>query len=320
MPSWKKKIILLTITNLVVVVFAIILGSETINPFAENLDPVYYDIIFKLRLPRIVAGMFAGMTLAASGLIIQVSLNNQLADASILGFQSGATLVAMIVMLALPSLYPIMPIIAFCGGMVVFLIIYSISLRNQGALFLIIGGIAVGAVIRSLISIVTLLFADNLQNTLSWTNGSLTTVNITDAKLIAIYSIILLIIALVLSLRLDFLLLDDQFILNLGKNPRKLRFMYATIGILLSSVSISFVGSIGFVGLLGPHISRKLVGENSAHLMPITILVGSLLVLGCDTLQRIIFPIYEVPVGTALSFIGGIYLIILILRRSNVRV
>lgn len=320
MPKSKQIILFLAITNLLVVAISIVIGSEMINPFTDLANPIYADIIFKLRLPRIIAGVFAGMTLAASGLLIQISLNNQLADASILGFQSGATLVAMIVMLVVPALYPILPIIAFIGGFAVFILVYLVSARNQGGLYLIIAGIAIGAIIRSLISAVTLLFADNLQNTLTWTSGSLTTVSQLDSSLIAIYSLVLLSICMLIAKRLDFLLLDDQFILNLGGKPHKLRFLVCTLAILLAAVSISFVGSIGFVGLLGPHISRKLVGNDARHLMPTSILVGSLLVLGCDTLQRLIFPIYEIPVGIVLSLIGGTYLVFLIIRSNHARI
>ncbi len=314
----KRLIWILAITNLLVIAFAIVIGTEIINPLLAFENPVYHDIIFKLRIPRIIAAVFAGMTLAASGVLIQVSMDNQLADTSILGFQSGATLMALIVMLVYPGLYNYLPLIAFVGGMVVYLIVFAISTKTKGAVYLIVCGIAVSSVIRALINLVSLIFAENLENTIAWINGSLATVSMTDAKLMSLYSIIILIIALIIAQKLDLLQMDDDFLLNLGVKPVKLRFTVSAIAILLASVSVSFVGTIGFVGLLAPHIARRLVGNGARELMPVSILVGSLLVVGCDTLQRFIFPIYEIPVGTSLSFIGGIYLIYLLIRSNRV--
>ncbi len=314
----KRLIWILAITNLLVIAFAIVIGTEIINPLLVFENPVYHDIIFKLRIPRIIAAVFAGMTLAASGVLIQVSMDNQLADTSILGFQSGATLMALIVMLVYPGLYNYLPLIAFVGGMVVYLIVFAISTKTKGAVYLIVCGIAVSSVIRALINLVSLIFAENLENTIAWINGSLATVSMTDAKLMSLYSIFILIIALIIAQKLDLLQMDDDFLLNLGVKPVKLRFIVSAVAILLASVSVSFVGTIGFVGLLAPHISRRLVGNGARELMPVSILVGSLLVVGCDTLQRFIFPIYEIPVGTSLSFIGGIYLIYLLIRSNRV--
>ncbi len=316
----KRLIYILAITNLLVIAFAIIIGTEIINPFLAFKNPVYHDIIFKLRIPRIIAAVFAGMTLAASGVLIQVSMDNQLADTSILGFQSGATLMALIVMLIYPGLYNYLPLIAFIGGMAVYLIVFSISTKTKGAVYLIVCGIAVSSVIRALINLISLLFAENLENTIAWINGSLATVSLTDVKLMSIYSIIILIIAIIIAQKLDLLQMDDDFLLNLGVKPVRLRFIVSAVAILLASVSVSFVGTIGFVGLLAPHISRRLVGNGARELLPVSILVGSLLVVGCDTIQRFIFPIYEIPVGTSLSFIGGIYLIYLLIRSNRVNI
>lgn len=316
----KEKIlnISLIIVLVLIVIVSIVWGTKFISPFTDNL--VDKQILFELRMPRTIAGVLCGATLAASGVLIQVSMNNQLADSSILGFQSGATLVALIIMLAIPTLYPFLPLFAFIGGMAVFAIIFLISKKNSSALFLIVAGIAISSVIRSMINLVSTLFAENLQNTIAWTNGSLNTVQFDDVKLMLIYSIVLLIIAIVLSKRMDILLLDNNYLKAIGINGSKFRVFVTLVAILLSSISVSFVGTIGFVGLLAPHISRRLVNNSGYILMPTSILVGAILVSGCDLAQRILFPIYEIPVGIVMSFTGGIFLIILLIRSNNVRV
>lgn len=314
----KKIVIILTSIILFLLLISIVFGTKFINPFA--MDEIDYQILINLRLPRTIAALFCGMTLAASGLIIQTSMRNSLADSSILGFQSGATLVAMFIMLAIPSLYPALPLFAFIGGLIVYFLIYLIASRNESALFLVVAGIAISSIIRSLINLLSQLFAEDLDKTIAWLNGSLNTVNSNQALLIVVYSIALLIITLIIAPKLDILLMDDDYLINLGIKVTKIRFITTAIAILLTAISVSFVGTIGFVGLLAPHIARQLVNQTNINLMPTTILIGATLVLGCDVLQRILFPIYEVPVGTIMSLVGGTYLIYLLVRSQNARI
>lgn len=321
MASKTQRITITLLILLGVIAFlSVIFGTKMINPFELANSPVDQQILFDLRMPRMLAAVVSGMTLAASGLLIQISMNNQLADSSILGFQSGATLVALIIMLAVPSLYPLLPLFAFLGGLAVYGVIFLISRKNSSSMFLIVAGIAISSIIRSMINLVSTLFAENLQSTIAWTNGSLNTVQMADVKLMVIYSTVLIIIAIIVSLRVDILLLDDDYLQNIGVNPRKYRLLISALAILLSAISVSFVGTIGFVGLLAPHIARRLVPNSGYNLMPVTILIGGILVSGCDLLQRLLFPIYEIPVGITMSFIGGTYLIILLVRSNNVRV
>lgn len=303
----------------VIIILSISFGTKYINVFNLS-NPLDRQIIFELRLPRVIAGVTSGMTLGASGLLIQTSLNNQLADSSILGFQSGATLVALIVMLVFPSLYPLLPLLAFIGGMFIFLIIFGITSRNQSPVLLVVAGIAISSIIRSLINLISSLFADNLENTLGWLNGSLNTVKLSDSLLMVGYSSLLIVITLICAYRLDVLLLDDSYLQNIGINGKKYRLLLTALAIMLASVSVSFVGTIGFVGLIAPHIARYLVDNRSINLMPTTILVGAILVSGCDLLQRIIFPVYEIPVGITLSMVGGVYLVSLLVRSNHVKV
>ncbi len=321
MDSKSRKIcIILIIALLFISILSIVCGTKLINPLMLDQNPIDQQIVWDLRLPRTIAAITSGMTLAASGLLIQTTMNNQLADSSILGFQSGATLVALIVMLVMPSLFPLLPLLAFLGGLMVYFIVFLIAQKNKSAIFLVVAGIAISSVIRALINLVSQLFAEDLQNTIAWINGSLNTVNLNDATLMLWYSIVLLFIAVIISNFLDILLLDDEYLANIGVNSGKYRFLASALAILLASISVSFVGTIGFVGLLAPHIARRLVDNRAQNLMPITILIGAILVAGSDLLQRLVFPIYEIPVGIVMSFVGGIYLVVLLIRSNNVEV
>ncbi len=313
----KKIIIILILLLLLTFLIAIIGGNKVINPLTIVKDSPEYDVIMKLRLPRIISAIMVGMTLATSGLLIQVTLKNQLADSSILGFQSGATLMAMIIMLIFPSVYYSLPLFAFLGGLLVYFIVFAVSKKFNNAMTVIVCGIAISAIVRSIINLISLIYAENIEATLAWSSGSLSTITIADMQLIVIYSVILLLISLIFTKQYDLLYFDDLYLKNLGINVSVLRLLSSLLAILLASVSVSFVGTIGFVGLIAPHISRRLVTNTMSNLFPVNILVGGLLVLACDTIQRILIPIYEIPVGITLSLIGGTYLLYLILRREN---
>ncbi len=310
----KITISILVVILLLLMVIAIFGGSKIINPMNIAKGSVEYDILVKLRLPRVVSAVIIGMTLAVSGLLIQTSLNNSLADSSILGFQSGATLMALIIMLVFPKAYSYLPLCSFLGGIIVYFIIYFISKKFSNQITIIICGIAISAVIKSFINLLTVLFSERIETTLSWSNGSLNSINLSDMKLIMLYGVILLIISLLLIKQYDLLYFDDQYLINLGVNTKLLRFSTSIVAIMLASVSVSFVGTIAFVGLMAPHIARHLVSNSMYNLLPTTLLIGGVLVLACDTLQRILIPMYEIPVGIMLSFIGGIYLLVLVYR------
>ncbi len=316
----KRILIALALILAILFIIAVCFGSQFINPMHINRGSVEYDIIVKLRLPRIISAIIIGMTLGVSGLLIQVSLNNPLADSSILGFQSGATLFAIIIMLIFPTAYNYLPLFSFVGGMLVYLIIYFVSQKFNSSITVIICGIAISAIIRSFINLLTVIFSQNIETTLSWSNGSLNSINQSDMKLMVFYGVILLLISMLLIKQYDLLYFDDLYLINLGINVKILRFSTSIIAIMLASVSVSFVGTISFVGLIAPHIARRLVSNSMHNLLPTTLLIGGVLVLLCDTAQRILIPMYEIPVGITLSLIGGTYLLILVYRSYDVRI
>ncbi len=309
------NIIIILISLLLVTCYlSLFFGTQYIAPKEVFSNAINQQIVLNIRLPRTIAAILTGMTLAMSGYLIQAALQNQLADANILGFQSGATLFAMFVILVNPLLYPLLPLLSFSGGLIVFLIVFTVAKKTNGSVYIIVAGIAINAVVRSFINFLSLIYADELENTMSWLNGSLNGVTTMDALYMLIYSVILTIIVIIFTTKIDLNILDDLYLLNLGLNPIVIRLLTTTLAILLSSISVSFVGTIGFVGLLAPHIARRLVTNTAVNMLPVVMLIGSMLVLFSDTLQRIIIPIYEIPVGIIMSLIGGVFLITLLLR------
>lgn len=302
---------------LILIAVALTFGTKTINILNLDSGSIDYKIIYDLRLPRIIAALISGMTLAASGVLIQASLKNPLADSSILGFQSGASLMAMCVILIFPNMYQMLPFLAFIGGMLTFAFVFLITLKKQSGLSIILAGLAINSIVGSIISFISVLYADKLENTVSWMSGSLNSITMNDAKVLLVYGLIILVIIFIFKGKINILELDDSQIANTGTNPNKIRLFFASLAVFAACISTSIIGIIGFVGLISPHIARSLIGKDNDDVLPLSVIFGGFIVLLCDTLQRIIIPFYEIPVGTILAIVGGIFFLILIIKEKN---
>lgn len=318
-------IIIVLILILILVVMLSISQGEIDISFSESLKALLNkstsfnnNVVNKIRLPRVVVGICVGVALSLSGLITSVALKNPLADSGILGIQSGATIGALIAILVLPSMIIYLPIFSFIGGIVVFLLLLLITVGKNGysSKNIVLSGVAMNAFATSITGTIAIVYADRFKNALGWLNGSLSTISVTDMKVILIYTTILVIIILFFIPVIKILMLDDNAILNIGHNPNVLRFILTLLAVLLACISVAFVGVIAFIGIIAPQISRKLVGVNIGYLIVSSILIGAILVVGTDLLQRIIFSPMEVPVGILIGVIGAPMFIILARRKS----
>ena len=318
--------IVVIITLLLMMVLSIISGGSTININdvlklifnSSEVSNIAKIIILEIRLPRMIGAICVGATLAASGTLIKAVMRNPLADPGLLGIQSGASLFAMIILLLYPVMLPFLPIAAFIGGLIAYFILTVLAYKNGiQPLRLILSGVAVNSLFGAAIGIISVYNSEKIQNALTWLNGSLASISVSDAKILVFYSIIAIFLALLVIPKCNLLALDDLTITNLGENLSLIRFTLATIAVLLCSISVSIVGIIGFVGLVIPHIARLLVGTNHKILLPFSIILGSVFVLASDTFQLIVFSPTEMPVGIIISMIGAPFFLFL-LRKQNI--
>lgn len=287
--------------GLVIIAFAlfvadIVFGTVHI-PFTRVIKALFgnaqstadHIIIIESRLPRAVVGLFVGITVSLSGAIIKAVMRNPLADTGLLGIQSGATVVALLIILVFPALYYILPVAAFVGGLIAYLILMSLSYRNGfKPIRVILSGVAVNALFGAFIGLIQVFNADRIGSALSWLNGSLARdLTHQDMYLMLGYGTICVVMGFLLIPKCNLLLLDDSTISNLGFNVNTIRFGVATASVFIVSISVSIVGVIGFVGLVCPHIARLLVGNNYKHIIPVTMLMGGSLVMLADVGQRI---------------------------------
>lgn len=316
--------IVLTLIALIVTMFLSLVSGEYDISISDSVwalfgfgDAADLNIIWSVRLPRIVVGLISGATLALSGIFIKAALKNPLADSGILGIQTGSTAFALVIILLMPSMYSFLPFFAFVGGMVAFMLTVFISYKNKvNAVSLILSGVAVNAFFTAIIGLLTILNQNKLQSALTYLNGSLA--NITSGEMVSvlIYGVLALIGSVFFIPILNILRLSDNTICNLGKSPDKYKVYTAVYGVLLASITVSFVGVIGFVGIIIPNIAKQLVGGAIRLLMIESILLGGLFIVFCDLLQRSIFAPLEIPVGLIVGLISAPVFLSLI-RSSN---
>lgn len=311
--SYFGIVILLLIATLLWAVQAGSL-STSISEFIKGLftgGNETIDVIIDLRFPRIIIALLAGAALSVSGLLLQAVMRNPLADAGVIGISAGAKFFSFVIILFLPELYFWLPLFSFVGGALACLLVFLFSYRSDfNALRFIIIGIAINAVFTglsdALSSQVALISSQTASNT-----ASLAMKKWSDVETLLIYVAIGLICAWVLSKWCNILGLENKMARGFGVPVNRTRILLALIAVLLASITTAVVGVIAFVGLLVPHIARKLVGGNYQILVPFSILFGALLLLVADTIGRTLFAQMEIPASVIMLIIGGPFLIFL---------
>lgn len=273
-----------------------------------------FRILIFIRLPRLIAALFAGSALAVSGVLIQAVLNNPMAAPNVIGVNSGAGLAAALTIALFPNVLNILPVTAFVGALAACLLIFAIAQKtNASKLTITLVGIAVGSVLNAGINTVKVLFPDSVYDADLFMIGGFS--GVTYAKILpaSLIIIICLFIAVMLSRDIDILSLGENTAQSLGLNIKLIRLVLLIVASALAGAAVSFAGLLGFVGLLVPHIMRKFSGTKHRTLIPAAALAGSILVISCDLFSRVIFAPFEIPVGIVLSFVGGIFFICLVI-------
>lgn len=309
--------LVLALLIFVLALIAMKLGSISIS-YRELFEGLFvaYDkrvaTIYDLRFPRIIVALLGGAALSCSGLLFQAVLKNPLADPGIIGISGGASLAASLVSGLFPMLYFSVPIFAFLGGLLAFALIYSLSWKGSlDPVRIILIGIAVAAVFTGLESVLGGLTD---RTGVSVSVSGLAQLVWSDVGMMAVYSIIGLILALVLSPVCNLLALDDKTVRGLGVNVDLVRFVISVAAVLLVSGVTAVIGVVGFLALIVPHMARRIVGSDHRILVPFCILLGGFVLLLADTVGRCIAPPNEIAASVIMSIVGGPFFIILLKR------
>jgi iron complex transport system permease protein len=240
-------------------------------------------------------------------------MRNPLASPNTIGVSSGAGLGAIFMLVVFPNYDYLVTPIAFIFALLTTMIIYILSWKNGiKPLRLILAGIAVSSFIGAWINVILIFFPDRVQNALGFMVGSLASKTWNDFHALWPYAVFGLIITMLLSKKLNILMLGDEIATGLGLKIERVRKIFIALASLLAASSASNVGLLGFVGLIVPHIARLIIGSDFRYLFPASALLGASLVMFCDTIARIVMDPIEIPVGIVMSMLGAPFFIFLL--------
>lgn len=300
------------IVLIVILYLSLTLGSisMTISDFVKEIfgqRDGQIGVIFDLRLPRVLIALFAGAALGLAGALLQAAIKNPLADPGIIGITTAAMIGNIVVINFLPHLFFYAPIFAFAGGIIAFLILYTVTKKYQmSPIYVLLVGIALNAMFTAIIKVSGVTAIHFTEST------GLSMKTWDDANGLMLFSGVGIVIALFVGSWCNVLGLSEKTIRSIGFPLMRVRWTVLFISIYLASVATAIVGSIAFIGLLVPHISRLLVGSDYRFLLPFSALFGAALLLVADTIGRTIIPPYEITASVIMALIGGPFLILLI--------
>jgi len=273
------------------------------------------DIVGGIRLPRVLAAFFVGASLAVAGAAMQSLFRNPMADPYILGTSSGGALGASLAIVFLGGFF--VPLFAWIGAVVAILIVWSIAGR-KGVISvetLLLTGIAVSFFFSAIVSFLIAIAGQNVHQILFWLMGGFWNASPSDAMLAAALLIPAGALLFFMGRDLNALSLGEETAAHLGIDATKARWTVLGASTLLVAGAVSIAGSIGFIGLVTPHIVRMLIGPDNRVVIPASILAGGIILVIADTLARTFFS--DLPVGIITAFIGAPFFIWLIYQRGT---
>ena len=335
MKKKRFKIALIILLVLLVISFFVTLcwGTykvtplEVINTLLGNGTKMQKAAIINLRLPRMLVGIAVAVALSTAGAILQTITKNDLADTGIIGINAGAAVAAVLFItystgnyyseLGQLSIF-VLPFMAIVGAGVTSFILYMLSSRKgvrPRRLLLI--GIGLNAGLNALITFFTFRGGvGDYNRVLVWTSGSLWGAGWSYAKVIIPIVLLMFIIVLLNHKKLDVLNLSDELATGLGLNLQKERKKFLTFAVILAGSATAFAGNIGFLGLISPHIAKKLVGSYHKNFISISAIISVIVILLADAVSRNLFSPIEIPVGITVSIFGVPYFIYLMMKEK----
>lgn len=281
--------------------------SDIFNSIFNYNDTLEFMLVRDVRIPRVLAVLLTGGILGVTGAMIQGVTRNPIAEPSILGVSQGATLVIAIfyalgISVTTTNVMIASLIGAFITGIIVLMFI-SKKANNNSIAKILLAGTAMSTFFISLTTIIGLL-SNQSQMIGFWVSGGFRNATWADFKLVLIVGVIGMIIAVLLSPKINILNLGDDVAIGLGENPEKIRFMTLMLIIPMSAAAVAVGKNIAFVGLIVPQIVRKILGEDYRRNIPCSFLLGAVLLTYADICARMIFNPYETPIGVFTALIG----------------
>jgi len=298
-------------------VAAVILGAG---------DKTQQLIVLQLRLPRVVIAVLAGGGMALAGFLLQKVTRNSLASPGVLGVVDGAAL-GVVIFLALLSdtanalvvSIAYQPLAAAIGAFAAIALVFLLAGRQaSSAIRLLLFGIAVAAVAKA-ITMVLMLIGPIYRTTQAarWIAGAVNEINWGEIQITAIAMVPAILLVLLVARMLPPTDLDETSARGVGLNLPVFRILIFALAAALTAISVAFVGGVGFIGLMAPHLARLIIGRNVYAGLVASFLLGAIMLVGADLVVRVAFAPVEVPAGTVTAIIGAPYFLFLLMRKDR---
>ncbi|MBQ7621724.1 MAG: iron ABC transporter permease [Candidatus Methanomethylophilaceae archaeon] len=280
-------------------------------------------IVRDQNAPRVVAGILVGAGLAITGSAMQAVFRNPLASPYILGLSSGASLGAAAgIIFTIPFIPSLIasPILAFVTCFITMALVYTMA-RAGGTVrteTLILSGVAVSSLMSALVSFMTFISGDKLEGIVFWTMGNLGNADWNEIAFMIPVIVLCSFLLMYQAKPLNAMMLGDAHALDLGVDVKKVRLFVLVLSTLVVAAAVSFVGVIGFIGLVIPHIIRILLGPDNRRIMPLGLIGGACFILICDYISHVIAPQFgTLPIGVTTALIGAPIFVYLLIRRRR---
>ena len=339
--KYNKKILFITmlIICFFILFFGLIIGSNLDNPIdilniilhkifnikiSDHISKTMISIIWDIRLPRVLLSFFVGAMLSVSGVVIQSILKNPLASAYTIGISSGASLgigIFVVLGISLGSFsWFIYPIVGFLFSIITAMVVICICKKmdnNMSNNTIILIGMIISLFLNSLLTLITSMNKENLSSMLIWQMGSFSSRGFNYILPVIIFFIIGLIGVLSLCKEMDILTFGDEMCKTVGVNVKSVKTKLLIYSSILTGASISSSGIIGFVDLITPHIARKLFGSKHIIVVPVSILLGGILMVIFDIIARTIIYPAELPISTINALVGTPIFIYIFFKKNR---
>ncbi|MCM2477114.1 iron ABC transporter permease [Rhizobium sp. CG5] len=277
-------------------------------------------IVFDLRLPRVLLALLVGVALATAGTMTLAIMRNPLAEPGVLGINSGAAAAAMaVIVLVQDPPVALLQAAGFLGAAAMALAVYGLAWRGgTSSLRIILIGIGLSSLATAGTTFLSA-FGDigDVQRAMVWLAGSVYDANMVKVKLLGLWLIVPVTLALLAARELDLIRFGDNSAKSLGQPVDLVRGLVIVLVTVLSGAAVAVSGLIGFVGLIAPHIARRLVGASHGRILPVAALIGACLVVSADLIGRIILPPAQLPAGIVTGLVGGPFFAYLLWRRRS---
>lgn len=289
----------------------------------EEISRSTMNIIWNLRIPRVILGALVGASLALAGTTFQGLLRNPLADPFTIGVSSGAAAAATLAMLIRQltgfNMPHLIPLSAFAGAVLTLVFIYNLA-KIGGRIpvvTLLLSGVVVSSFLSAVISLMMVLAGENMQGIFFWLSGGLMSRSWHHLAFVIPYLLVGSIILYVYARDLNILLLGEESALSLGVNVEATKKLLLATASMVTAAAVSVSGMIGFVGLIVPHAVRIITGPDHRVLLPASALSGAIFLIWADVLARTILAPQEIPVGIITAFLGAPFFIYLLRQKKS---